>query len=115
MGLRQIISERRAVLVPGAPNALAARIITALGFEAIYVTGAGATNMTLGLPDLALIDLTQMAHVTAAIRDITDLPLIVDVDTGFGTRNDSICTGSDPWRQRRRAGRFSSNRSDKGE
>lgn len=84
MTLRPLLDERRAVLVPGAPNALAARIIAALGFEAIYVTGAGVTNMMLGLPDLAFIDLTQVAQVTASIREVTELPLIVDADTGFG-------------------------------
>lgn len=84
MTLRPLLDRRRAVLVPGAPNALAARIIAALGFEAIYVTGAGVTNMMLGLPDLAFVDLTQIAGVTAAIREVTELPLIVDADTGFG-------------------------------
>lgn len=84
MPLTELLDQRRAILVPGAPNALAARIIEALGFEAIYVTGAGVTNMMLGIPDLAFIDLTQIAQVTASIRDITELPLIVDADTGFG-------------------------------
>ena len=84
MPLKEMLDQRRAILVPGAPNALAARIIEALGFEAIYVTGAGVTNMMLGIPDLAFIDLTQIAQVTASIRDITELPLIVDADTGFG-------------------------------
>jgi 2-methylisocitrate lyase-like PEP mutase family enzyme len=84
MTLRPLLDRRHAVLVPGAPNALAARIIEALGFEAIYVTGAGVTNMMLGLPDLAFIDLTQIAQVTASIRGVSELPLIVDADTGFG-------------------------------
>lgn len=84
MTLRHLLDQRRAVLVPGAPNALAARIIESLGFEAVYVTGAGVTNMMLGIPDLAFIDLTQVAQVTSSIRDITELPLIVDADTGFG-------------------------------
>lgn len=84
MSLKSLLAEKRAVLVPGAPNALAARLIETLGFEAIYVTGAGVTNMGLGLPDLAFIDLTQLAGVTSAIREVTSLPLIVDADTGFG-------------------------------
>lgn len=84
MTFKTMLEERRAVLLPGAPNALTARIIEALGFEAIYVTGAGVTNMALGLPDLAFIDLTQIAQVTASIREVTELPLIVDADTGFG-------------------------------
>lgn len=55
-----------------------------MGFLTLYLTGTGLTNMALGLPDLAFIDLTQLAQTTAAIRAVTDLPLIVDADRGFG-------------------------------
>ena len=86
--LRQLIAtrvgERRAVVVPGAANALSARIIEDLGFDAVYVTGAGVTNMYLGLPDMGFLSLTQLAEHTAAIREAVSLPLIVDADTGFG-------------------------------
>ena len=78
------ITARRALLVPGAANALSARIIADLGFEAVYVTGAGVTNMYLGLPDMGFLSLTQLAEHTAAIRDAVALPIIVDADTGFG-------------------------------
>lgn len=71
-------------MVPGAGNALFARIIEDLGFQAIYVTGAGVANMTLGAPDIGLTTVTELAETTAAIADATDLPLIVDMDTGFG-------------------------------
>ena len=84
MSFKQKLQQRRAILVPGASNALAARVIADLGFEAIYVTGAGVTNMSLGLPDLAFVDLTQIVQHTMAIRNVTDLPLVVDADTGFG-------------------------------
>jgi 2-methylisocitrate lyase-like PEP mutase family enzyme len=82
--LRELISREKGVLLPGAPNALAARIIADLGFEAVYLTGAGLTNTYLGLPDLGFMDLTQLAEHTMAIRGVIDLPLIVDADTGFG-------------------------------
>ena len=72
------------MLVPGCPNALTARIAEDLGFEAAYVTGAGVTNMYLGMPDLSFVSLTQLAEHVAAMRDCTELPLIVDADTGFG-------------------------------
>ena len=68
MSFKQKLQQKRAILVPGAPNALAARVITDLGFEAIYVTGAGVTNMSLGLPDLSFVDLTQIGQHTMAIR-----------------------------------------------
>jgi 2-methylisocitrate lyase-like PEP mutase family enzyme len=82
--LREKLEHRRGLLVPGAPNALTARIIASLGFEAVYVTGAGVTNTFLGLPDLGFISLSELAQHTSAIRDAVDLPIIVDADTGFG-------------------------------
>jgi 2-methylisocitrate lyase-like PEP mutase family enzyme len=82
--LRTLLRHERGVIVPGAANALAARIIADLGFKAIYLTGAGVTNTYLGLPDLSFVDLSQLAQHTMAIRNITDLPIIVDADTGFG-------------------------------
>jgi 2-methylisocitrate lyase-like PEP mutase family enzyme len=82
--LRTLLEREKGVLLPGAPNALAARIIADLGFKAIYLTGAGLTNMHLGLPDLGFMDLSQVAEHTMAIRGVVDLPLIVDADTGFG-------------------------------
>lgn len=82
--LRKLAEARRGVLVPGAFNALSARVIEDLGFEAIYVTGAGVTNMWFGLPDQAFMGLHEIADHTARIRDAVGLPLIVDADTGFG-------------------------------
>jgi 2-methylisocitrate lyase-like PEP mutase family enzyme len=82
--LRALAEARRGVLVPGAFNALSARVIEDLGFEAIYVTGAGVTNMWFGLPDQAFMGLHEIADHTARIRDAVALPLIVDADTGFG-------------------------------
>ncbi len=82
--LRALAAQRRGVLVPGAFNALSARVVADMGFEAIYVTGAGVTNMWLGLPDQGFMGLADIADHTARIRDAVDLPLIVDADTGFG-------------------------------
>ena len=82
--LKSVMAERRALLAPGAPNAMTARIIADLGFEAVYVTGAGVTNFELGVPDLGLITLTELAEAVTRMRDAVELPLIVDADTGFG-------------------------------
>jgi 2-methylisocitrate lyase-like PEP mutase family enzyme len=82
--LRALVEARRGVIVPGAFNALSARVVADLGYEAIYVTGAGVTNMSMGLPDQAFMGLAEIADHTARIRDAVDLPLIVDADTGFG-------------------------------
>jgi len=82
--LKTLVEARRGVLVPGAFNALSARVIADLGFEAIYVTGAGVTNMWFGMPDQGFMGLAEIAEHTARIRDAVELPLIVDADTGFG-------------------------------
>lgn len=82
--LRRAIEERRALMVPGAANALAARVIETLGFEAVYLSGAGLTNTYYGMPDLGFMGLADVAAHTAAIADAVALPLIVDADTGFG-------------------------------
>lgn len=82
--LRALVAQRRAVIVPGAANALTARIIEDVGFPAVYITGAGLTNSQLGMPDLALLTVSELAETTSRISDICGLPLIVDIDTGFG-------------------------------
>lgn len=74
----------RPLIVPGAADALAARLIEQLGFGAVYVSGAGVTNSYLGVPDLALMTLTELAAQVEAIRDVVELPILVDADTGFG-------------------------------
>jgi 2-methylisocitrate lyase-like PEP mutase family enzyme len=81
---RERLTRRDALIVPGAANALTARVIADLGFEAVYVTGAGITNTFLGVPDLSFVSLPEIAQHTAAMRDAVALPLIVDADTGFG-------------------------------
>jgi 2-methylisocitrate lyase-like PEP mutase family enzyme len=82
--LRAKLLERRGLLVPGAANALAARIIEDLGFEAVYLSGAGLTNSLLGMPDLGFISLPEIAQHTAALRESVSISIIVDADTGFG-------------------------------
>jgi len=82
--LKELVAAKRGVIVPGAFNALSARVVADLGFEAIYVTGAGVTNMWFGMPDQGFMGLAEIAEHTARIRDAVELPLIVDADTGFG-------------------------------
>ncbi len=82
--LKERVGRRDGLLVPGAANALAAKIIEDAGFEAVYVTGAGVANMHLGAPDIGLITLSELADHVGAMRDAIGLPLMVDADTGFG-------------------------------
>jgi 2-methylisocitrate lyase-like PEP mutase family enzyme len=82
---RMRVERRDALLLPGAANALTARIIEDLGFEAVYLTGAGLANTHLGMPDLGLVSVTELAETAARISDVCRLPLVVDIDTGFGS------------------------------
>jgi 2-methylisocitrate lyase-like PEP mutase family enzyme len=90
--LKDILARRAAVTVPGAANALFARVIEDLGFEAVYVTGAGVANMLLGAPDIGLTTMTEVSEAVAAIADAVSLPLIVDADTGFGNAVNMVRT-----------------------
>jgi len=90
--LKIALAARRALLAPGAGNALTARIIEDLGFETIYLTGAGLANTSLGVPDIGLVTLSELAETTAAIADATTLPLLVDADTGFGNALNMVRT-----------------------
>jgi 2-methylisocitrate lyase-like PEP mutase family enzyme len=82
--LKTIFERREATILAGAANGLFARIIEDLGFEAVYVTGAGVANMYLGAPDIGLTTLTEVANHVSAIADAVAIPLLVDADTGFG-------------------------------
>jgi 2-methylisocitrate lyase-like PEP mutase family enzyme len=78
------ILKGRAMLLPGVANPLAALIAQDVGYEALYVTGAGVSNTNHGLPDIGLTGLTDVANAVIGIRAVVDLPLLVDADTGFG-------------------------------
>ncbi len=82
--LKMIFARREATILAGAANGFFARIIEDIGYEAVYVTGAGVANMYLGAPDIGLTTLTEIADHVSAIADAVALPLLVDADTGFG-------------------------------
>jgi len=81
---RTMLSPGAALLLPGVANALTARIVADQGFAAAYVTGAGIANTFLGVPDIGLVTVTEVAEHVAAIRAVFPGPLVVDADTGFG-------------------------------
>jgi 2-methylisocitrate lyase-like PEP mutase family enzyme len=82
--LKTILHRREGTILAGAANGFFARIIEDIGYEAVYVTGAGVANMYLGAPDIGLTTLTEIADHVSAIADAVALPLLVDADTGFG-------------------------------
>lgn len=83
--LRELIEAGGPPLIlPGAPNALTARVIEEVGFDAVYVSGAGLANTYLGVPDIGLLTLTELTGHVAAICDAVGIPAVIDADTGFG-------------------------------
>lgn len=84
-GIRlQKMLDRPGILgVPGAHNGLAGLLAKEAGFEALYISG-GAVTATMGLPDLGVMTLEELCFVTRMVSRSTDLPLIVDGDTGYG-------------------------------
>ncbi len=81
--LRQRLAEDAIIRAPGAFSPLVAMEIERAGFEAVYVSGA-VVAADLGLPDIGLTTLTEVANRAEQIARVTDLPTIVDCDTGFG-------------------------------
>ncbi|MBH1966460.1 MAG: oxaloacetate decarboxylase [Comamonadaceae bacterium] len=83
----QLRTELRAgagMLMPGAGNALAARFIERAGFRSLMVSGAAVANSYLGMPDIGLVSVTELAQHVATVREAVNLPILADADTGFG-------------------------------
>src|SRR5437899_10319044 len=81
--LRERLVRGAGVLLPGAANALAARVIAASGFEAVYITGARIANAALGVPDLGLVTLTELVDHVTAVTAAVALPLVPAPDPRF--------------------------------
>jgi methylisocitrate lyase len=81
--LRELIAQR-AIMLPGVPNAAIARQAERVGFDAVYISGAGMANATAGVPDIGLLTLTEVAQLAGYIAKAVKIPAIVDADTGFG-------------------------------
>lgn len=82
--LRSRLARPGIMIVPGAVDAITARIIQEAGFEAVYATGAGYSNASFGLPDLGLVTLTEVVAQVERMVESVDIPLIADADTGYG-------------------------------
>ncbi len=81
---RQLLTPGAGHLMPGAANALAARVIESTGHKMLMVSGAAVANTYLGVPDIGLVSLSELAGHVSAIRDVVEIPMLVDGDTGFG-------------------------------
>ena len=82
--LRKAILDRRAVVVPGAHDALSARVIERCGFEAIQISGYGLAASLLGKPDVGLVQMKDVLDMTWNIVQAVNIPVMADVDTGGG-------------------------------
>jgi methylisocitrate lyase len=82
--LRAALGQERPLQIAGAINAYFALLAERAGFRALYLSGAGVANASHGLPDLGIINLADVTEDARRITAATDLPLLVDVDTGFG-------------------------------
>jgi methylisocitrate lyase len=81
---RQAVKEEKPLQIPGTINANHALLARHAGFRAIYLSGGGVSAGSLGLPDLGISNLDDVLTDVRRITDVCDLPLLVDVDTGFG-------------------------------
>jgi 2,3-dimethylmalate lyase len=82
--LRNAIMKRRAVVVPGAYDALSAKIIEQCGFEAIQISGYGIAGSFIGKPDVGLVQMKDVLDITWNITQAVSIPVMADVDTGGG-------------------------------
>jgi methylisocitrate lyase len=80
---RAKLASGELIRMPGAFNPLSAMLIQDKGFEGVYISGA-VLSADLGLPDIGLTTLTEVAHRGSQIARVTDLPTLIDADTGFG-------------------------------
>lgn len=82
---RQDVDAERPLQVVGVINAYCARLAERAGFRALYLSGAGVANASFGLPDLGMTSLPDVLEDARRITAATDLPLLVDCDTGWGS------------------------------
>ncbi|MBO8154402.1 isocitrate lyase/PEP mutase family protein [Thermovirga sp.] len=82
--LKQMILERKALVCPGAHDAISAKLIERAGFKAIQVSGFGLSATYLGLPDMAFLSFSEVLHFSKNIIDSVEVPVMVDADTGYG-------------------------------
>ena len=82
--LRALLDRPEPLVLPGCSDALTARLAVGAGFEAVYATGAGIANTLLGVPDVGLTTMTELVDQVARITSAVDVPVVADIDTGFG-------------------------------
>jgi len=82
--LRQLVRERRGLVVPGAYDGVSAKLVERAGFPVVYMTGYGVAASRLGMPDMGFAGLAEMADHARNMAAAVSIPLIADADTGYG-------------------------------
>lgn len=82
--LRERLQQPEIIVAPGAYDCLSARIIEQCGFEAMFMTGYGASASILGEPDYGLMTMNEMVNVCSNMHRISNIPILGDIDTGYG-------------------------------
>lgn len=82
---KQLLENDEIIVAMGAPTALFAKLIERAGFPVVNVTGAGVSNMNFALPDYGMVTMTEQLEIIKRINDATSLPLICDLDDGYGS------------------------------
>lgn len=81
---RDAIAAEKPLQIPGTVNAYHAMMAEQVGYKAVYLSGAGVANASYGLPDLGMTSMNDVLEDASRITGATDLPLLIDIDTGWG-------------------------------
>jgi 2,3-dimethylmalate lyase len=90
--IRRFLKEKGQLIMPGVYDALSAKIASKAGFEVIFITGYSLAATILGEPDFGILTQTEMLSAAHRICSVTDVPVIVDADTGYGNAINVIRT-----------------------
>ncbi|TKC18011.1 isocitrate lyase/PEP mutase family protein [Robertmurraya kyonggiensis] len=81
---KELINQKGILVMPGGFDGMSARLIEETGFKAMLATGAGISNSQLGIADVGLTTMTEVAQQVTKMTDVTNIPILADMDTGYG-------------------------------
>ena len=90
--LRELIQSTEILVAPGAYDALSAKLVEAVGFKAVYMSGFATAASIFGLPDIGLLTMTEMVANAKRMADAVSIPVIADADTGYGNHLNVVRT-----------------------
>ncbi|MEQ8957565.1 MAG: isocitrate lyase/PEP mutase family protein, partial [Coleofasciculus sp. C2-GNP5-27] len=92
---RQLLQQPETLILPGVYDCISAKLAEKIGFEAIFTSGFGISGSTLGKPDYGFLTATEMLNSAGKIAESVTIPLIADIDTGYGNPLNVIRTVTD--------------------